>query len=292
MQPISPLRLVLLSCTSLLILTACAVADVTPPTATPVVLPTDSAGLELVASINGEGIRRDRFERELARYQQQTGETDNPALRTIVLDTMIEQVLIAQEAARQGITIDEAQIDAEVAAIAQMAGSAEAWQQWLSDNLYTEGEFRDSLRATLITARMRDVVTAGLAGEVPHVRARHILVDTEQEANSILEQLRNGADFAALAALSRDTTTRENGGDLGWFTQDELVDPALATVAFSLEPLQIAGPVRTSLGFHIIQTLERANRPVDEERRALLAQRQFELWLAALVAGAQVQRYL
>jgi peptidyl-prolyl cis-trans isomerase C len=275
-----------------LILTACAVADVPPPTATPAVLPTDTAGLELVASVNGQGIRLDAFERELARYQQQTNETNNQALRAIVLDTLIEQTLIDQEAARQGIGIDEAQIDAEVAAIAQMAGSAEGWQQWLTDNLYTEAEFRSSLRTTLITARMRDVITADLGGEVLHVRARHILVDSEQEANSILDQLRNGADFAALAALSKDTTTRDSGGDLGWFTQDELVDPALATVAFSLEPLQIAGPVRTSLGFHVIQTLERANRPVDEERRALLAQRQFELWLGALAASAQIERYL
>ena len=286
--------------------TACASADApvnanpvptNPPAVIPTVrpegMPTDSAGLPLVAIVNGQGIRLSEFERALTRSEQQQLTAADPlALRSSVLNTLIEQVLVAQEASRQEVAIPDASIDTEVEASVQLAGGPEAWQQWLAANLYTDAEYREALRVNMIYSRMIESVTANLNGDVPHVHARHILVATQAEANDILAQLQNGADFATLASRSLDMTSREIGGDLGWFTQDELIDPALGTIAFSLEPMQIAGPIQTTLGYHIIQTLERGNRPVTEERRAQLAQKQFETWLLSLTASATIERFI
>jgi hypothetical protein len=98
---------------------------------------------------------------------------------------------------------------------------------WLAENNYTQDEFRASLRAMLVTARVRDAVTKVLPATVRQVHARHILVSTEPEAKKTLERLQAGEDFAALAReLSRDVTSAEQGGDLGWFTQDELLGGA------------------------------------------------------------------
>jgi parvulin-like peptidyl-prolyl isomerase len=274
------------------VLAACAAAPAPAPTATPVVLPTDSAGLPLVASVNGEGIRQDLFERELIRYQQQVNAADPQALRAEVLDNLIEQVLILQEAARQQVVVSDAEVEAELAANRDAAGGAESWQRWLSDNLYAEDEFRAALRVTLITNRRIERVTADLNGSVPQVRARHILMNTEQEANDILARLRNGEDFASLALLSQDASTRDQGGDLGWFTQGELIDPALAAIAFSLEPNQIAGPIPSVLGYHVIQTLERADAPITDDRRPQLMQKAFEDWLEGLTTSARIERYI
>jgi foldase protein PrsA len=278
----------------LVVLSACAAAppEVPSATATPIVLPTDSAGLPLVASVNGEGIRQAQFERELMRYEQQVNAADPDALRIEVLDTLIEQVLIMQEAGRQQIVVSDAEVDAELSANRDAAGGVDAWQQWLVANLYTEDEFRAALRVTLVTNRMIEAVTSNLNGNVPQVWARHILVNTEQEANDILARLRNGEDFAALALFSQDASTRDQGGDLGWFTQDELIDPALSAIAFSLETMQIAGPIPSVLGYHIIQTLERGDRPITDDRRPQLMQKEFEAWLAGLAASAQVERYI
>lgn len=267
--------------------------DVIIPTVRPEGMPTDSAGLPLVASVNGQGIRLSQFERALARSEQQQFTAADPlALRASVLNTLIEEILVAQEAGRQQLAINDAAVDAEVEASIQLAGGADAWQQWLAANLYTDAEYREAVRTSLIYTRMIESVTASLNGNVPHVHARHILVGTQAEANDILAQLQNGADFATLAVRSLDMTNRELGGDLGWFTQDELIDPALGTIAFSLEPMQIAGPIQTTLGYHIIQTLERGDRPVTEERRAQLAQKQFETWLASLTASATIERFI
>ena len=285
-------RLVGLLIVLMFALVACATADPSLPTPTPAVLPTSPAGQELVAMVNGQGITFSQFERELARFQQQVNAADPAVARATVLNLLIEQLLIAQDAARQQITVADEEVDQEIASLQELANGATGWQEWLDENLYTDEEFRDTVRIGLLTAKMRDLITANLNQDVLQVHARHILVDTEQEANAILDRLRNGEDFAALALLSKDLTTRDQSGDLGWFTQDELIDPVLATIAFSLEPMQIAGPIRTTLGFHVIQTLERSVLPLTDDRRAQLAQKQFETWLASLTASAQIERYI
>ena len=260
-----------------------------PPTAS---LPTNEAGAPLVAHVNQQAITLAETQRMVARYGQQTG-MDAAMLQEVALQTLIEQALIEQAAAEQGVTVAEIELDAEMQANVQLAGGAEAWQNWLSDNLYTEAEFRDSLRDTLITSRMRDQLTRELDGIVPQVHARHILVQTEAEARDVLARLQNGEDFAALAGQhSIDMTTRENGGDLGWFVRDELLEPTLADTTFALQPGEVVGPVQTSLGFHIVQLLEKADRPLAEDKRALVAQMRFEHWLADLVSDATIERYL
>ena len=275
--------------------TACAgnVNSQSVPTPAPTAdLPTNEAGAPVVAHVNGQAITLAETQRMVARYGQQTG-MDAAMLQDMALQTLIEQALIEQAAVEQGVTVADSELDAQVEASAELAGGAEAWQNWLRDNLYTEAEFRDSLRDSLITSRMRDLLTSQLDGIMPQVRARHILVQTEAEARDILTRLQNGEDFAALAGQhSLDVTTRENGGDLGWFVRDELLEPALADQTFALQPGEVVGPVQTSLGFHIVQLLEKADRPLAEDKRALVAQMRFEHWLSDLVSDATIERYL
>lgn len=257
------------------------------------VLPQDASGARLVARVNGEGITQAEFEQAMTRAQQQFAAADPDALTATILDTLIEQALIEQAAVSENVVISDATLEAEFQANRTLVESDAAWQQWLTENLYTEGEFRDSLRAALIASAMRDRVAATIPELVPHVHARHILVDTEAAAHDVLDRLRNGEDFAALAAAySRDVTTREQGGDLGWFVDGELLEPVLTQVAFSLSDGEIAGPVATRLGYHIVQKLGSEPRELSLERRAMLTQVHFENWLRGLTFNAIIERYL
>lgn len=269
-----------------------AVVNTAAPTAMP--LPTDGAGEALVARVNGDSVTLESFRRMVARFQAEPSLRSDPeGLRDVVLRTLIEQKLIEQEAVRAQISVSDAEVDAEMTRMIESAGGQESWSSWLSQNMYTDAEFRDLLRATLLTNRMRDHVTSALNQPVAQVHARHILVGTRDEASALLVRLRNGEDFAALAvAFSLDSTTNLIGGDLGWFTQDELLESELSRIAFELDANQIAGPVETGLGYHIIQKLEEDVRPVSEEKRAILAQTQFEQWLAGLTASATIEQYL
>jgi peptidyl-prolyl cis-trans isomerase C len=92
------------------------------------------------------------------------------------------------------------------------------------------------------------------------VRARHILVETEDEAKAIVEQLKGGADFATLAKeKSKDPGSAAKGGDLDFMTKAQLV-PEFAEVAFKMFPGQTSNPVKTQFGWHIIKLEEKRNR--------------------------------
>lgn len=257
------------------------------------VMPTGENGEPLVARVNGEGITLSEFEQALARTEQQFVAADTRALQATVLDTLIEQTLIEQAAATENIVITDEALETEYQANRALATDQQAWDNWLAQNLYTENNFRVSLRGMLIAGAMRDRLTQDISETMLHAHARHILVDSEQAALEVLTRLQNGEDFAVLAtSLSKDVTTREQGGDLGWFVEGELLEPLLTQVAFSLADGQIGGPVATRLGYHVIQKLGSEQRPLTPDRRALLAQFRFESWVSGLTFNAVIERFL
>jgi len=87
----------------------------------------------------------------------------------------------------------------------------------------------------------------------PQVRASHILVKSEKEAQDILAQLKQGADFAALAKKHSSDPAAAAGGDLGWFSKETMV-PAFANAAFALKEGETSGIVKTDFGYHIIKS--------------------------------------
>lgn len=106
----------------------------------------------------------------------------------------------------------------------------------------------------------------------PEVRARHILVETEDEAKKALARVKGGEDFIKVAGeLSKDPGSKTEGGDLGFFTQDRMV-PAFAEAAFKLEPGQISEPVKSQFGWHVIKVDEKRMRavpPFDEMKEQI-----------------------
>src|SRR5271169_1783030 len=91
------------------------------------------------------------------------------------------------------------------------------------------------------------------------VHARHILVETEDQAKEVEEELKKGADFAELAKKKSKDPGASDGGDLGFFTKDQMV-PEFSAVAFALEPGKISDPVKSQFGWHIIKVEEKRNR--------------------------------
>jgi peptidyl-prolyl cis-trans isomerase C len=216
---------------------------------------------------------------------------DQAAFRMTVLDSMIEQMLIEQAAKIQGINVTDADVEKELQDNIKIAGSKEKWQAQIAADRMTEAEYREGLRSALITQKMRDIVTAKIGPTAEQVHARHILVASEATANEILNKLKAKADFAQLAAqYSLDVTTKQTGGDLGWFSRGQLLQKAVEDAAFGLPDNQISAPVKSDLGYHIVQTLERVkDRPIDPETRFKLSEEAFEQWVQSLRKSARIQ---
>jgi peptidyl-prolyl cis-trans isomerase C len=106
--------------------------------------------------------------------------------------------------------------------------------------------------------KVYDDASKQITGE-QEVHARHILVETEDEAKAVEDELKKGADFAELAKKKSKDPGASDGGDLGFFTKDQMV-PEFSAVAFALEPGKISDPVKTQFGWHIIKVEEKRNR--------------------------------
>jgi parvulin-like peptidyl-prolyl isomerase len=243
------------------------------------------------------------YERELERYkasleaqgidpQSQDGQDKLNQAREWILDIMIEQVLTAQAAEKAGVNITDAQVEQYMQTMIAESGGEEAFHAKLEEWGETYEDAKREVRTQLIGMAMTERIVAGVPQSAEQVHARHILVDTAEEAKRIRAQLEAGADFAALAkAHSLDQSTRDNGGDLGYFPRGVLVSAEVEDAAFSLQPGQFSDVITSALGYHIVQVVERnPNRSISPENLQLLRERAVHEWVEGLWAQAEVQR--
>jgi peptidyl-prolyl cis-trans isomerase C len=109
--------------------------------------------------------------------------------------------------------------------------------------------------------KLYDETLKGLTPE-EEVRARHILVEDEGEVKKIHARVKAGEDFAKIAGeVSKDPGSGKEGGELGFFTKDRMVQP-FAEAAFKLKPNEISEPVKSQFGWHIIKLEERRMKPL------------------------------
>jgi len=100
-------------------------------------------------------------------------------------------------------------------------------------------------------------------GDQQEVRAHHILVASEDDAKAVLAELKKGAEFEKLAKEKSKDPGAASGGDLGYFTKDQMV-PEFAEVAFKLDKGQLSDPVKTQFGWHVIRVDDKRKKPVPE----------------------------
>jgi hypothetical protein len=155
----------------------------------------------------------------------------------------------------------------------------------------------DYLRLVAAPNVARENVRMSLASEVgqtaPMVEAAHILVETKDLADKLAADLASGADFGELARVnSTDTGTGANGGDLGWFTREEMVAP-FADAAFALAPGETSAPVESEFGWHIIRVHDAdPERPLTDEQITRIEQARTAAWLEEQRAAAQIDSSL
>jgi peptidyl-prolyl cis-trans isomerase C len=132
-------------------------------------------------------------------------------------------------------------------------------------------------------------------GGQEEVRARHILVETEDEAKAILDQIKGGADFAALAKEKSKDPGAADGGDLGYFTKDQMV-PEFAEVAFKMYPGQLSNPVKTQFGWHLIKVEDKRTKQapefakVKDQIESFLARKAQAEYVGKLRQSAKIER--
>ena len=140
-------------------------------------------------------------------------------------------------------------------------------------------DLREIFRTEILREKLQAEITEDLVPVEEEVWARHILVETEEEALEILDLLEEGADFHELAAeRSIDDSNSAQGGNLGWFDDDTMV-PEFSEAAFELEVGEISEPVETNFGFHIIQSLGKRESQIPPQEFTQEKESAFTAWL-------------
>jgi foldase protein PrsA len=258
---------------------------------------------ETIAVVNGEEVSTAAYQAELeraldsvtAQYAVDWNAPENrsllPSFQEQVLDQVIDQILLHQLASEEGITATPEEVDAEIAEIQaqiQQDGSFADWDSFLAANNLTEELIRSLLADQILADGLAEI--HGGSSVVEQVNASHILVETEETGQEVLDKLDAGEDFAALAAeYSTDPGSKDQGGDLGWFPRGMMV-PEFEEAAFALEAGETSELVQSDFGFHIIRVHDKGEREMDPELAAQVKSQQFQAWFAAQRAEAGIER--
>ena len=151
-----------------------------------------------------------------------------------------------------------------------------------------EAAYQRLIETSLLRDKLMAEITKDMKPAQEQVWARHILVATKEEAQSVIDKLKAGEDFATLAAsLSTDTGSKDKGGDLGWFGKGAMVAP-FEEAAFALAVGEISAPVQSDFGFHVIQVIGHEDRPLSADQFTSQKQKAFDDFLTKLRESATI----
>ena len=265
---------------------------------------------DVVARVNGTTIyRKDVKDIVQGILIMQDTEPDAATVTKLAdeaLDSLIALELLYQESQARGIQVSDADVDAEIKRTKSQFPDAQSFQTAMKARGMTESELRRDTRKTMAVNRfLEGNVWKNLTvspeqvksfydsnkedfQHAAQIRVSHILIRVpegastadraaaKQRATALLEQLKAGADFAALAhKQSQDPATAPEGGDLGYIAKGEM-DDAFEKAAFALSPGQLSDVVSTPYGLHIIRVTDRRGAgytplpEVDERIRSVL----------------------
>ena len=190
------------------------------------------------AVVNNKAIPKQKVDDFVAALAAQ-GRPDSPELRAAVRDELIARELFSQEAEKKGL-MRNAEVQRQL---------DNARQEILIRAL-----IRDHLKANPITdAELRsEYDKVAKSGGDKEYKARHVLVEKEEDAKAIVDNLKKGAKFEELAKQSIDPGSKDNGGDLGWASAGNFVKPFADALTALAKGKFTETPVKTDFGYHVI----------------------------------------
>ncbi|MAQ70691.1 MAG: peptidylprolyl isomerase [Alphaproteobacteria bacterium] len=204
----------------------------------------------VIAEVNGEPITQndvDEFVAQVPQLQQQPAEQVMPVVR--------EELITAK-------VVDERVAEANLENNPEVQKRMQQAREGIMRSVYLEQMVQEEMTDERLREEYNAFKEQQSASSQEQVRARHILVATEEEADNIITQLEEGADFNELATEeSTDTASGATGGDLGYFTKAQMV-PEFSEAAFSMEEGEVSSePVKSQFGYHIIKVEDKRMQP-------------------------------
>ena len=206
----------------------------------PVIASEDSD--KIIADVDGNPITLAELKLAISSLPADYQDMAKTSLSQMMLQQLIDLKILSAKADEENITSKKSYKNELSFLIDQLK------REHYLRNLYAKNVKEDT-----ILARYKQLVSQ--LDSDKEIRARHILLKTKEEAESILVELSEGADFSQLASQKSIGPSASNGGDLGFFTRESMV-PDFSQVAFALTPGEVSKPVKTKFGWHVIKLEE------------------------------------
>jgi len=236
---------------------------------------------EVVARVDGTPITRAQLKLAKDELGQDLARLPKAAQRQLILQYVVELNLLA-DAARKA-KLHETDKFKTLSKYYEMRALRDIFfQREVQDNI------TDEAAQKLYDERI------GSSEPVPEIRARHILVETEEKANALAKKISDGADFAELAKEESTGPSSAKGGDLGFFAKDQMVEP-FAEAAFKLEKGEVSDPVKTRFGWHLIKVEDKRDRQppkfseVKDRLKSSMVRQQLQKRMAELREAASIE---
>ncbi len=245
-------------------------------------LPAAAHAQASTAKVNGTPIPQYRLDAAVKSRTAQ-GQPDSPELRKGIRESLINQEIIAQEAVKKGLHKNP-----------DVAAQIELERQSVLVNAYFEDYFKANPITDELLRKEYDRIKPQLPGKEYH--ARHILVEKEDEAKAIIEQIKKGANFEKLAAeKSKDPGSKDKGGELNWSPATNYVKPFGDALANLKKGQMTDAPVQTNFGWHVIRLEDErttklpAFETVKQQLQQMVQQQVVQKQLTDLRAKAKIE---
>ncbi|MBS8273214.1 peptidylprolyl isomerase [Thalassospira tepidiphila] len=216
----------------------------------------------VLATVNGEEILESEVRATQQGLPQQYRQLPFEMLKADLLTREINQRLLMNAGSEAGLADDE-EVKEQIAAL----------ERRLIAETYLDRALNDAITEDAINAKYEEFIATN--EPEPQVHARHILLESEEDAKAVIAELDDGADFVELAKEKSTGPSGPNGGDLGFFNRADMVAP-FAEAAFAMEAGTYSSePVQTQFGWHVIKVEEKkegAQPSLDEVRQQLVAE--------------------
>jgi foldase protein PrsA len=247
---------------------------------------TDTINQEgVVATVNDKAITQEQFDETLQSYKMMVesqygegswdteisaGQTMGSYYESSLLDNMILELLMVEAAGKEGITMTDEDLQTQMDEFKAYFDTDEEYKTFLDEKAMTEDYLKESLKKEFLINSFLSIKIENLQPADDElktifddlkmnqqVRARHILVNTEEEAKAVIDRINKGEKFEDVAKeLSVDTASGANGGDLDYFSYTDMVQP-FSDAAFSMEIGDMSDPVKSDFGYHIIEVTDK-----------------------------------
>ncbi len=276
---------------------------------------------EVLATVDGAAVTLSEYKSALEKLKSQLPKGDSldpdgiKTLKMNLLNQLIEKKLLMTEAKKLGISVSESEINEQINKIMGEYPDTATFNSRMKEENIDIASWKKEIEYQIMLDKLVKTVAGSNITVTPEeirkyyddhldqynsptrVRVLQIMLETREQAQTILDELKKGTDFSELAKTYSISPDSEKGGDLGYFSEDEM-PPAFA-VAFKMKPGEVSGVVESEYGFHIFKlidrreakmlSLEEARPEIEEKLKRAKSEEKYGVWFEQIRKNKKIE---